>query len=141
MNGLKRWRWLHLLRIVSIVSLSLALAGSSSWGSEVLTQNIGDFTVSFSTEPTPPKKGKNVLKIALTGPDGKPVTNAQVTIRASMPGMEAMMGDVTAKATLKGTEYVAEADLTMEGRWQIRVTISRKGKPSPSATFALDVRR
>ena len=46
--------------------------------------------IDFSTEPSPPRKGANTLHVKLTGPDGKPVTGAQVTVTFFMPAMPAM---------------------------------------------------
>ena len=42
------------------------------------------------TNPSPPRKGANTIRVKLTGADGKPVDGAQVTATFSMPAMPAM---------------------------------------------------
>src|SRR5260370_33435488 len=51
--------------------------------------------VELTTDPDPPHKGSNIVRVRLTGPDGKPITGANVTLTffmAAMPatGMPAM---------------------------------------------------
>ena len=57
--------------------------------------------IDLSTEPSPPRKGANTVRVKLTGPDGKPVSGAQVTATFFMPAMPAMgMAAEHAAATL-----------------------------------------
>ena len=57
--------------------------------------------IDFSTQPSPPRKGANTVRVKLTGADGKPVTGAQVSVTLAIPAMPAMgMAAQHAAATL-----------------------------------------
>ena len=57
--------------------------------------------IDFSTDPSPPRKGANIVRVKLTSADGKPVAGAQVTVTFFMPAMPAMgMAAMHAVATL-----------------------------------------
>lgn len=88
--------------------------------------------IAFSTEPSPPRKGSNMVSVRLTGPDGKPVSGAQVAVRFFMAAMPAMgMGSMRASATLtdKGQGlYSAPLRLESGGTWQVSVAVTRNGQ-------------
>ena len=46
--------------------------------------------IDFSTDPSPPHKGSNSVRVKLTSADGKPVTGAEVTVTFFMAAMPAM---------------------------------------------------
>src|SRR5215831_5578418 len=46
-------------------------------------------TIDLSTDPTPPHKGANTLRVKLTGTDGKRVTGMQTVVTFFMPAMPA----------------------------------------------------
>jgi RND family efflux transporter MFP subunit len=88
--------------------------------------------IEFSTEPDPPHKGSNIVRIKLTGTDGKPVTGAEVNVTFFMPAMPAMgmaaMRDV-ATLTDKGKGlYEGPVQLQNGGTWQVTVTVQRGGQ-------------
>ena len=88
--------------------------------------------VAFSSQPSPPHKGENTVEVRLTGPDGKPVSGAQVNVTFFMPAMPAMgMGAMRAAATLadKGQgDYSAALQLGSGGTWQVTITVARGGQ-------------
>jgi Cu(I)/Ag(I) efflux system membrane fusion protein/cobalt-zinc-cadmium efflux system membrane fusion protein len=88
--------------------------------------------VDLSTEPSPPRKGANVVRVKLTGSDGKPVPGAQVTATFFMPAMPAMgMAAERAAAALsdKGNGlYEGSVQLSTGGTWQVTVTVQRGGQ-------------
>ncbi len=92
-------------------------------------QQIG---IDLSTEPTPPHKGANTVRVKLTGADGKPVTGAQVSATFFMAAMPAMgMAAIREVATLadKGNGlYEGPLQLQTGGTWQVTVTVQRGGQ-------------
>jgi Cu(I)/Ag(I) efflux system membrane fusion protein/cobalt-zinc-cadmium efflux system membrane fusion protein len=88
--------------------------------------------IDFSTDPKPPRKGANIVRVRLTGSDGKPVTGAQVIANFFMPAMPAMgMAAEHAVATLadKGNgSYEGALQLPTGGTWSATVTVQRGGQ-------------
>lgn len=87
--------------------------------------------IEFMTEPSPPRKGANTLRVRLTGSDGKPVNGVQVTAAFFMPAMPAMgmaAQHASASLTEKGNgTYESPLHLDAGGTWQVTITIQRAG--------------
>jgi Cu(I)/Ag(I) efflux system membrane fusion protein/cobalt-zinc-cadmium efflux system membrane fusion protein len=87
--------------------------------------------IDFITDPNPPRKGANTVRIRLTGPDGKRVGGMQATVTFFMPAMPAMgMAAQHASASLieKGNgNYEAAIHLDSGGTWQVAITVQRAG--------------
>ena len=88
--------------------------------------------IDFTTDPSPPSKGANKVRIRLTGADGKPLQGAQATAIFFMPAMPAMgMAAEHAAAALadkgKGT-FEGSVQLSSGGTWQVTITIQRGGQ-------------
>lgn len=86
----------------------------------------------FSSEPSPPRKGGNTFRVKLTGPSGKPITGAQVTVTFYMPAMPAM-GMVAMKTTAMLTDkgsglYEGTGELGSGGTWQVTITAQQNGR-------------
>ncbi len=85
--------------------------------------------VEFSTQPATPRKGANTVRVAVKGPDGKPLTGAQVTAAFFMPAMPAMgMAAAHAQAALNEKSsgiYEGPLQLDSGGTWQVTVTVRR----------------
>ena len=94
-----------------------------------LAQQIG---IDLSTEPDPPHKGANTVRIKLTGADGKPVTGAEVSATFFMAAMPAMgmaaMRDVATLADKGAGLYEGPLQLQTGGTWQVTVTVQRGGQ-------------
>ena len=92
-------------------------------------QQIG---IDLSTEPSPPRKGSNTVRIKVTQPGGGPVTGAQVSLTFFMAAMPAMgMSAMRAVATLtdKGNGvYEGPVQLQTGGTWQVTITVQRNGQ-------------
>ncbi len=91
-------------------------------------QTVGDLTLSLATDPEPPQKGENRLRLTVLS-KGAPVTDAKVTLNytMAMPGME--IESIDAKHGEKGV-YEGTADFAMRGAWEIEAVIARgTGKP------------
>jgi RND family efflux transporter MFP subunit len=88
--------------------------------------------IDFTTEPSPPRKGANTVRVMLAGSDGRPVTRAQVTAAFFLPAMPAMgMAAERDAATLsdKGSGlYEGSLQLSSSGTWQVTVTVQRGGQ-------------
>lgn len=87
--------------------------------------------IDFSTQPDPPRKGADAVRVKLTAADGKPVAGVQVTATFLMPAMPAMgMAAKRAAVTLndKGNGiYEGALQLGSGGTWQVNVTVQRGG--------------
>jgi len=110
-------------------------AGSSN---AVATQ----IQIDLSTQPSPPHKGANTMRVKLTGADGKPVTGAQVSVTCAIPAMPAMgMAAQHAAVTLtdKGNgDYEGTVQFPAGGTWATTVTVQRGGKTISSKQLSLD---
>jgi RND family efflux transporter MFP subunit len=98
--------------------------------------------IDLSTQPSPPRKGTNTVRVKLTGSDGKPVTGAQVSVTFAIPAMPAMgMAAQHAAATLtdKGSgDYEGSVPLPSGGTWATTVTVQRGGKTIATKQLSLD---
>ncbi len=96
----------------------------------------------LSTEPSPPRKGANTVRIRLTGADGKPLPGAQVTATFLMPAMPAMgMGAQRAMVTLTDEgqgAYSGPLQLASGGTWQVIVAVIRNGQTIATKQLSLE---
>jgi Cu(I)/Ag(I) efflux system membrane fusion protein len=99
-----------------------------------MTRKSGDVTLLFSTEPSPPKDGKNQMALKIQDAHGQPVTSATVEMDYTMPmpGMRA----VTVPAPFSNGAYRAKMKFGMPGDWDVTVRVD---SPKISETFRLDV--
>ncbi len=88
--------------------------------------------IDFSTEPSPPRKGANTVRLRLTAADDKPVLGAHVTVTFSMPAMPQMgMGAMRAAVTLADQGqgiYSGTLQLGSGGTWQVVVMATKNGQ-------------
>ncbi len=98
--------------------------------------------IDLSTQPSPPRKGANTVRVKLTGADGKPVAGAQVTATFFQPAMPAMgMAAQRAASTLadKGNGlYEGSLQLATSGTWQVSVTVQRGGQTVATKHLSVD---
>jgi hypothetical protein len=91
-----------------------------------------EVTVDFNTDPSPPHKGNNSLRVKLIGADGKPVAAAQVNVTfymAAMPAMGMAAIKKTATLTAQGDgSYAGSLDLPSGGSYQVTITAQRNGQ-------------
>lgn len=89
-------------------------------------------SIDYSSTPATPKPGTNTLRVKLAGPDGKPVTGAQVSVTFFMPAMPAMgMAAMRSVATLNdkgGGVYEGPGEVQMAGSWQVTVLATKNGQ-------------
>ena len=100
------------------------------------------FQVALTTQPSPPRKGENTLRVNLTGADGKPVAGAQVSVTFFMPAMPAMgMSALRVASTLadKGQGvYEGSVQLGAGGTWDVTVTATRNGQALASKKLSMN---
>jgi RND family efflux transporter MFP subunit len=98
--------------------------------------------IELTTQPEPPRKGANTLRVKLTGTDNKPLAGAQVTVTFFMPAMPAMgMAAERAAATLadKGSGlYAGPLQLPSGGTFQVTVVAQRGGQTLATRQLSLD---
>lgn len=110
---------------IFIIVLAIVLGTSCTWG-KFVTQKGGEFNVSLTFNPDPPKIGKNTLAIVISDSKGKLLSGAKVSLSFSMPGMGMEMGKAKAKEISPGT-YQAATTFGMAGDWAVKLTITPKG--------------
>jgi Cu(I)/Ag(I) efflux system membrane fusion protein/cobalt-zinc-cadmium efflux system membrane fusion protein len=97
--------------------------------------------IEMSTEPSPPQKGTNTVRVKLAGSDGKPLAGANVTATFFMPAMPAMgMAAIRTPVALadKGNGlFEGSVQLVSGGTWQVSVTAQRGGQTLATKQFSL----
>lgn len=100
-------------------------------------------TLELSTDPMPPQRGGNRLTVKLTGENGAPVTEAQVTatfLMAAMPAMGMAARRVSAQlADRGGGIYVSTIELPSGGTWQVTLVARKNAKTLASRQLSLNV--
>jgi Cu(I)/Ag(I) efflux system membrane fusion protein/cobalt-zinc-cadmium efflux system membrane fusion protein len=89
-------------------------------------------TVELTTEPSPPQKGRNTVRVKLTDAAGKPIAGAQVSVTffmAAMPAMGMAAMKIVVQASDKGGGmYEGNAVLGSGGTWQVTITAQHNGQ-------------
>jgi RND family efflux transporter MFP subunit len=98
-------------------------------------------TITFKPPSEPAKTGENTFEVQVVGSDGKPVTDADVSVQLFMPAMPTMnmpaMRNETTLPHVGGGIYRGPGQVLMAGRWDVTVTVSRNGQRLGSRQFAL----
>ena len=88
--------------------------------------------VELTTDPDPPHKGSNIVRVKLTGQDGPPVAGASVTVTfymAAMPAMGMAAMKTVVNATDKGAGvYEGKGELGSGGTWQVTIRAQQSGQ-------------
>ncbi len=98
--------------------------------------------VELTTDPSPPRKGSNTVRVKLTSGEGKAVTGAQVTVTFFMPAMQEM-GMAAMKTVVSASDkgaglYEGSGDLGSGGTWQVTVTATQNGQVIVSKRLTLN---
>ncbi|HWP48500.1 MAG TPA: copper ion binding protein [Candidatus Limnocylindrales bacterium] len=102
-----------------------------------LTTQVGDFLVTLQIHPKPIKDQEVHFDVILQSSDGKPVSDAEVQVDLSMPGMT--MGEMRFKAEPAGEgRYTGKGKFSMEGKWRIAIRINQGGQKK-IANFDMEV--
>jgi hypothetical protein len=129
------------LLLCAVLSASCGGSQSASSSSSVQTGKAGEMTVTFLSDPNPPKSGDNRFLVTVKQPDGTPVADGEVKAIFSMPAMPSMnMPAMRSDAALSpqgGGVYRGTGQLSMSGTWNVEVSISRKGQDLGRAKFSV----
>ena len=98
--------------------------------------------VELTTDPDPPHKGGNIVRVKLTGQDGKPITGGNVTVTFFMAAMPAM-GMASMKTVINASDkgggmYVGKGDLGSGGTWQVTVRAQQNGQTIANKQLTLN---
>jgi Cu(I)/Ag(I) efflux system membrane fusion protein/cobalt-zinc-cadmium efflux system membrane fusion protein len=119
----------------SMASNSGASAGSASQSS---------VRIEFTTNPNPPQKGTNTLRVKLTDGKGAMVSGADVAVAfymAAMPEMGmAAMNTNTKLIEKSGGVYENTGELPCGGTWQVTVTVKQSGKLVATKKFSVNAK-
>lgn len=98
--------------------------------------------IELTTDPSPPHKGGNAVRVRVTSEEGQAVIGVQVTVTFFMPAMPAM-GMAAMKTVINATDkgggmYEGSGDLGSGGTWQVTVTASQNGQMIASKQMTLN---
>lgn len=92
----------------------------------------GQVSLDYSSDPPTPHQGNNTFRVKLTGPDGVPVTSAQVSVTFFMAAMPAMgmaaMRNVSPLSEKGAGIYEGPVQVQMAGTWQVTVLATKGGQ-------------
>jgi RND family efflux transporter MFP subunit len=96
----------------------------------------------LTTDPDPPHKGSNIVRVRLTGQDGKPITGANVTVTFFMAAMPAM-GMASMKTVINagdngGGVYEGKGALGSGGTWQVTIRAQQNGQTIANKQLTLN---
>src|SRR3989449_4184056 len=98
--------------------------------------------VELTTDPEPPHKGSNIVRVKLTGRDGKPIAGANVTVTFFMAAMPAMgmaaMKTVINASDKGGGMYEGKGDLGSGGTWQVTIKAQQNGQTIANKQLTLN---
>ena len=92
----------------------------------------GGIVFTVRTDPAPPRSGKNDFEIALKDAEGRPITDADVSLAFYMPPVPSMnMPEMRSAAQLISSGngvYKGSGTVAMAGDWDLTITAARKGQ-------------
>ena len=112
-------------------SAAEATAAQTKTAGAVSTQTAARIEISLVSRPNPAKVGENQFEVAVTGSDGKPIANAEVSLLFVMPAMPQMkMPEMRNEVKLKpaGGKYTGSGQVMMAGNWNVTVSVKQNGK-------------
>ena len=98
--------------------------------------------VELTTEPSPPRKGGNTIRVKVSDASGAPVSGAEVFVTFFMPAMPAMgMAAMRVPFALsdKGNGiYEGTGQLDSGGTWQVTIVAKKSGQTIANKQFSLN---
>ncbi len=99
-------------------------------------------SVELSTDPAPPRKGSNTIRVKISEAGGAPISGAEVSVTFFMPAMPAMgMAAMRTPVTLseKGNGlYEGSAQLDSGGTWQVTIVAKKNGQTVASKQLSVN---
>lgn len=99
-------------------------------------KKVGGVILAWSTEPTAPRIGENVVRVTVNGDGGKPISDAKVTLTYTMP-MPGMLPATVLMNRGKDGTYDAKVNLGMGGQWDLTVSVQRPGQAEIKESFSV----
>ncbi|OPY84250.1 MAG: hypothetical protein A4E65_00320 [Syntrophorhabdus sp. PtaU1.Bin153] len=132
-------RFLRCKILISV--LLIVIPGTLAYGRDYTARKkVDGYTINMAINRNPPIVARNELRIKITDPHGKPVSDATIMVNYYMPPMPGMAPmNYTVQAAPKDDYYQVMMDLIMTGPWNIALKATVAGKRL-SATFPIDVR-
>jgi hypothetical protein len=101
-------------------------------------------SVTFDTDPNPPRSGDNTYDVRVTDSRGQAIADAQVKVTLYMPpmpsmNMPAMMSDAALTHVADGL-YRGKGTVSMAGRWDVTIAVTRDGRRLASKQTTLVAR-
>jgi hypothetical protein len=108
-------------------------------GGPIACAQAGDYNINFSADAIQPKTGVTRLYVGLTDRNGKPVTDAEVTLVLTMPAHHHAPVTVPASGGKQG-QYVATTRLSphMSGDWVAEVQVTTPKGDKVTRAFNLE---
>jgi len=99
-------------------------------------------SIVLTTEPTPPRRGSNTIRVRLSDSNGAPISGAEVSVTFLMPAMPAMgMAAMRTPVSLtdKGNGiYEGVGQLDSGGTWQVTVVAKKNGQVVASKQLSVN---
>jgi len=104
--------------------------------------NAPQANIELATEPSPPRKGSNTIRVKLADASGTPISGAEVSVTFFMPAMPAMgMAAMRTPVTLndKGNGlYEGLGQLDSGGTWQVTIVAKKNGQTVANKQMSLN---
>src|SRR5437899_4010344 len=98
--------------------------------------------VKLTTDPAPPRKGSNTIRVRLVDSSGAPISGAEVSVTFYMPAMPAMgMASMRTPVSLtdKGNGiYEGAGQLESGGTWQVTIIAKKNGQTVASKQLSVN---
>jgi uncharacterized GH25 family protein len=113
-------------------------AGTSTGTTAPASGSAAELT--FKSDPETPKTGENAFEVTVMQ-DGKPVSDAQVSVELQMPAMPQMnMAEMKTKTDLSSAGdgvYRGKGQVMMAGTWNVTVMAMRNGQDLATRKFTV----
>lgn len=124
--------------------LRAALQGFEAPAAMGVPASAGQPEIEFRTRPDPPRAGTTTFEVEVRDAEGRPVTDADVSVLFYMAAMPTMnMPAMQTEAALAHAEpgvYRGTGQIAMGGRWDVTVTVSRGGERIGRRQFSVVAR-
>jgi Cu(I)/Ag(I) efflux system membrane fusion protein/cobalt-zinc-cadmium efflux system membrane fusion protein len=104
--------------------------------------NAPQANVELTTDPSPPRKGGNTIRVKLAEAGGAPISGAEVSVTFFMPAMPAMgMAAMRTPVSLtdKGNGiYEGSGQLDSGGTWQVTIVAKKNGQTVASKQLSVN---
>lgn len=111
-------------------------------GASALPAASAGLTVDVTTDPSPAKVGRNLVRAVIKDAGQQPIVGAEVGLRLFMPSMPGM-APMEVKGTLRPAgpgEYVGEIDIPVAWSWSTTVTVRKDGHVIGTADATITAR-